>query len=47
MKPVDVKSSTNIDFDVENKKERKILNLKLGTIYKYQNLKTFLEKVAP
>ena len=23
MKPVDVKSSTNIDFDVENKKERK------------------------
>ena len=44
MKPVDVKSSTYIDFDQE--KIRKFRNLKLVIMLKYQNIKTFLQKVT-
>ena len=40
MKPVDVKSSKYIDFNKEIIK--KILQLKLVTMYKYQNIKMFL-----
>ena len=43
MKPVDVKSSTYIDFDVEI---IKIVYLKLGTMQEYQNIKTFFQKVT-
>ena len=43
IKPVDVKSSTYIDFDVEI---IKIVYLKLGTMQEYQNIKTFFLKVT-
>ena len=43
IKPVDVKSSTYIDFDVEI---IKIVYLKLGTMQEYQNIKTFFQKVT-
>ena len=43
MKPVDVKSSTYIDFDVEI---IKIVYLKLGTMQEYQNIKAFFQKVT-
>ena len=39
-KPVDVKSSTYIDFD--KNMIRKILNLKLVIMLEYENIKTFL-----
>ena len=42
MKPVDVKSSTYIDFDKNMIK--KVLNLKLVIMLKYQNIKIFLQK---
>ena len=42
MKPVDVKSSTHIYFNKEKKIMKKILNLMLGTMQEYQNIKTFL-----
>ena len=41
MKPVDVKSSTYIDFDKKNTKE----NPKLVSMLEYRNTKTFLQKV--
>ena len=54
MKPVDVKSSTYIDFIKENNEEdplikkivKKILNLKLVILLEYQNIKMFLQKVT-
>ena len=42
IKPSDVKSSTYIDSSKEI--IIKILNLKLGILLKYQNIKTFLQK---
>ena len=47
MKPVDVKSSTYIDFIfyILKKIIRKILNWKLVIMLEYQNIKTFLAKV--
>ena len=42
MKPVDVESSTYIDFDKNMIK--KVLNLKLVIMLKYQNIKIFLQK---
>ena len=45
IKPVDVKSSTYIKVIVIVKKIMiKILNLKLGILFEYQNRKTFLQK---
>ena len=41
MKPIDIKSSTY--FDSAKKLIIKILNLKLVTFLKYQNMKTFLQ----
>ena len=42
MKPVNVKSNRYIDFNKENNEE----DPKLVIIYKYQNTKTFLQKVT-
>ena len=42
--PVDVKPSTYIDFNVE--KILKTLNLKLVTMWEYQNIKILLEKLT-
>ena len=42
MKPVDVESSTYIDFD--KKIPKKILNLKLVIMLEHRNTKTFLLK---
>ena len=39
-----IKSSTYIDFNRENNKER-VLNLKLAIMSEYQNIKTFLQKI--
>ena len=44
MKPVDVKSSTYIDSSKE--KMKKILNLKLMILLKYQNIKISLQKIT-
>ena len=42
MKPNDVKTSTYIDFGVQNNDK----DLNLVTMYEYQNIKTFLQKVT-
>ena len=44
MKPANVKINMYIDFDKKNIKED--LNLKLVIMLKYQNTKTFLQKVT-
>ena len=44
MKPINVKSSTYIDSDVEM--ILKILKLKLVIMWKYQNIKTFFQKAT-
>ena len=44
MKPANVTINTYIDFDKKNIKED--LNLKLVIMLKYQNTKTFLQKVT-
>ena len=44
MKPVDVKSSTYIDSSKE--KMKKILNLKLMILLKYQNIKISFQKIT-
>ena len=44
IKPVDVKSSTYIDSSKE--KMKKILNLKLMILLKYQNIKISLQKIT-
>ena len=43
MKDMNVKSSTYIGFN--NKTIRKVLNLELVIMLKYQNIRTFLQKV--
>ena len=42
MKPVDVKSSTYIDFNIENNKEG--LKFKIGDHVRISNIKIFLKK---
>lgn len=44
MKLVDVKSSSYIDFEIENNVKDKITNLKLAAAWEHQNIKTFFEK---
>lgn len=44
MKLVDVKSSSYIDFEIENNVKDKITNLKLAGAWEHQNVKTFFEK---
>ena len=44
MKPVDVKSNTYSDSSKDIKD--KDLNLKLGTLLEYQNIKIFLQKAV-
>ena len=41
MKLVDVKSSSYIDFEIENNVKDKITNLKLAGAWEHQNVKTF------
>ena len=47
MKLVDVKSSSYIDFEIENNVKDKITNLKLAAAWEHQNIKTFLKNVTP
>ena len=44
LKPVGIKLSTYIGYSKEN--NEKILNLKLGILLRYQNLKIFLRKIT-
>ena len=44
IKPVDVNPSMYVDFD--KKMIRKVLNLKLEIMSKYQNIKIFLQKAT-